>query len=48
MANSKRNFDHVGSAHVFRERPPKKDGNGWIGALIVVVLVLALVSQCTG
>lgn len=48
MANNRRTFDHVGSAHVFRERPPQKNDNGWIGGLIVLGFVLFLVSQCSG
>lgn len=48
MANNKRTFDHVGSAHVFRERPPQKNDNGWIGGLIVFVIIALVVSQCSG
>ena len=51
MANDNRTFDHVGSAHIFRERPPappKKEDNSWIGPLFLLGVVAFLLSKCAG
>lgn len=48
MADKKTTYDHVGSAHVFRERPPEKPDFGWVWGVLVFIGVIFLLGQCSG
>lgn len=41
-------YDHIGSTHHFKKRPPEDKDYSWIGGIVAVVFVLFLIGQCTG
>ena len=44
----KTQYEYKGSTHHFGPKPPKKDdGFEWIGAVIIVIIIMALLSTCS-